>query len=72
VTIQDTFRANLRRAIDMDARPATQIAKRAGYSISYLSRVLNGTQQNPTLEFLACVAGALETTPQALLEPIQP
>ena len=72
MSIYDTFCANLRTTMADKGFTQSQLALDAGYSISYLSRVLNGTQQNPTLEFLACVAGALGTTPQALLEPTQP
>lgn len=67
MTLYTCFVDNLRAAIAANGTTMTALARHSGYSASYLSRVLNGTMQNPTLQFVECMAKALDTTPLSLL-----
>ncbi|MGV0954706.1 MAG: helix-turn-helix domain-containing protein [Fluviibacter sp.] len=61
---------NLRAAIAAKNCSQGWLAEQSGYSVSYIQRVLQGVQTNPTLSFVECVAKALDTTPIALLQPV--
>lgn len=66
--LRHTFRANLKRAVEASPERRYMIAYKSGYSAVYIRRVMAGTQDNPTLLFVHCIAKALGTTPAALLE----
>lgn len=70
MNLYTTFCANLRTAIAAKDCSQGWLAEQSGYSISYIQRVLQGVQTNPTLSFVECVAKALDTTPAALLQPV--
>lgn len=54
------FRQNLKAAIDNDPRPFAAIARRSGYSESYIREVLAGRRRgNPTLTFVDTLAQTL-------------
>ncbi len=62
------FCSNLRAAIDADPRSIKTLSNLAGYSESYVGRVLNGKKPNPTLLFVHCFAAALNRDPLDLLK----
>lgn len=66
--LRHAFRANLTRAVEASPLKRYMIASRSGYSEIYIRRILNGTQDNPTLLFVHCIAKALGTTPADLLK----
>lgn len=57
--LADTFRERLADAIEADPRKRYMIAREAGYSETYIRRVLKGTQANPTLAFTEAMAQTL-------------
>jgi len=71
MTIQETFRANLRNTIAADGRSLTKIAKQSGFSRNYIMRLLAGAEYNPTLLFLECMATTLGITAAALITPVE-
>lgn len=68
MTLYDTFRANLSAAIAANECSQGWLAEQSGYSVSYIHRVLHGTQRNPTIGFVECIAAALGTTPLSMLQ----
>lgn len=67
-TMLQVFRENLRRSIASSELPLVTICDRAGYSTSYIRRILNGDKNNPTLLFVESIAAALDVNPFNLLE----
>lgn len=68
MSLAANFRINLRRAISADKRSLKDIAAHAGYSESYVGRVLSGLKPNPSLFFIECMAEALKAKPIDLLK----
>lgn len=58
--IAANFCERLNEAIKNDYRSLSQIARDSGYSVSYISRLLNGQRVNPTLFFVENIAGTLK------------
>lgn len=62
------FRANLGRAMQAHPDKVEAICRRAGYSSSYVRRVIAGRKPNPTLLFVECMATALDASVADLLK----
>jgi transcriptional regulator with XRE-family HTH domain len=62
------FRANLGRAMQAHPDKVDAICRRAGYSSSYVRRVITGRRPNPTLSFVECMATALGASVADLLK----
>lgn len=65
--LNSVFRFNLRAAINAHPKTRKDICRTAGYSPGYVGHVLSGTKPNPSLYFVACMAGALDIDPLELL-----
>lgn len=63
-----TFRERLAEAIANYSGSFVGLCNRAGYSTSYVRRVMDGERINPTLSFVECMAGALNIDPLKLLK----
>lgn len=61
--MNDTFGQRLRFALDLRKRSIESLSLDSGYSKDYISRLINGKQNNPTLFFVDCVARALNVNP---------
>jgi len=60
--MNNTFGQRLRFALDLRKRSIESLALDSGYSRDYISRLINGRQNNPTLFFVDCVARALNVS----------
>ncbi len=65
--LNSIFRINLKAAIKAHPKTKKDICLTAGYSPGYVGHVLSGTKPNPSLYFVACMAGALNIDPLELL-----
>ena len=66
--LAETFRRNLRAAIQARGLSVSAVSRKAGYNDDYARKVLCGQKTNPTLQFVESMAGALGVSPQELLE----
>ena len=67
MSLYDTFRHNLERAIAAHPGTFVSICTKAGYDCGYVRKVLTSKKVNPTLLFVECMAGALDLDPLDLL-----
>lgn len=67
--IHQAFKARLTQVIRNKDRPLPikQVAHEAGCHVSYLRKLMNGTQDNPTLGTITALAKATKTSPAWLL-----
>lgn len=66
-TLSVALRKNLTEAIHRHPDSFKTICVKAGYSTSYVRRVLKGEKHNPTLYFVECLAEAVGEDPLKLL-----
>lgn len=59
----NTFGERLRQVLDARQRSIESVSYDSGYSVSYISRLINGKQSNPSLFFVECVSRALDVSP---------
>lgn len=65
--LAETFRQNLRAAINERGLSVSAVSRRAGYNNDYARKVLSGRKTNPTLQFVEAMAGAVGVVPTDLL-----
>ena len=68
MTLASTFSNNLQLAIRRSGKSKASVARKAGYSPSYLDRIINGERPNPSLYFVECMAQAVGVDPLSLLK----
>lgn len=59
--------ARLRELRKAQKRTLHDLSERSGYSVGYLSRLENGSRDNPTIAFVWDISQALDVTPSSML-----
>lgn len=68
MTLAQTFRARLREIRKRENLSQEGLGHLAGYDPSYIANIERGAHTNPSLAFIAAVAGALRCHPSELLQ----
>lgn len=72
MSLRDAFRHNFAAHVQRYPGSLSELSRRAGYSVSYISHVLSGRKNNPTIFFVENVAAVLGVTPNDLLNQSKP
>lgn len=59
--------ARLRELRELRQHTLHDLSERSGYSVGYLSRLENGSRDNPTIAFVWNISQALDVTPSFML-----
>lgn len=72
MSLLDDFNRNLNDHVARYPGSLSELARCSGYSVSYISHVLSGRKNNPTIFFVENVAAVLGVTPNDLLNQSKP